>query len=58
MSPSVYDRTVHDLVAFLDYLAEPYKQTRKTVGKWVLVFLFVFLILAYALKKEYWKDVH
>ena len=58
MSPSEYDRTVHDLVAFLDYLAEPYKQTRKTVGKWVLVFLFVFLILAYALKKEYWKDVH
>jgi ubiquinol-cytochrome c reductase cytochrome c1 subunit len=58
MSPYEYDRLVHDLVAFLDYLAEPYKQTRKTVGKWVLVFLFAFLILAYALKKEYWKDVH
>jgi ubiquinol-cytochrome c reductase cytochrome c1 subunit len=58
MSPSEYDRTIHDLVAFLDYLAEPYKQTRKTVGTGVIIFLFVFLILAYLLKKEYWKDVH
>ena len=58
MSPSDYDRMVHDLVAFLDYLAEPYKQTRKSVGTGVIIFLLVFLILAYLLKKEYWKDVH
>jgi ubiquinol-cytochrome c reductase cytochrome c1 subunit len=58
MSKSDYDTMVHDLVAFLDYLAEPYKQTRKNVGTGVIIFLFVFLILAYLLKKEYWKDVH
>ena len=58
MSKSEYDRTIHDLVAFLDYLAEPYKQTRKNVGTGVIIFLFFFLILAYLLKKEYWKDVH
>ncbi len=58
MSKSEYDTTVHDLVAFLDYLAEPYKQTRKNVGTGVIIFLFVFLILAYLLKKEYWKDIH
>jgi len=58
MSSSDYDQTIYDLVAFLDYLAEPYKQTRKNVGTGVIIFLFVFLILAYALKKEYWKDVH
>ena len=58
MSKSEYDQTIHDLVAFLDYLAEPYKQTRKNVGTGVIIFLFVFLILAYLLKKEYWKDVH
>ncbi len=58
MNKSDYDKTVHDLVAFLDYLAEPYKQTRKNVGTGVIIFLFVFLILAYALKREYWKDVH
>jgi ubiquinol-cytochrome c reductase cytochrome c1 subunit len=58
LTRSEYDQTIHDLVAFLDYLAEPYKQTRQNVGTGVIIFLFVFLILAYALKKEYWKDVH
>jgi ubiquinol-cytochrome c reductase cytochrome c1 subunit len=58
MSKSEYDNTIHDLVAFLDYVAEPYKQTRRDVGTGVIIFLFGFLILAYMLKKEYWKDVH
>lgn len=58
MSTAEYDQAVKDLVAFLDYLAEPYKQTRKNVGTGVLIFLFFFLILAYLLKKEFWKDIH
>ena len=58
MTPQEYDQAMKDLVAFLDYLAEPYKQTRQNVGTGVLIFLFFFLILAYLLKKEYWKDVH
>ena len=58
MSKSEYDQTVYELVAFLDYIAEPYKQTRKNVGTGVIIFLFVFMILAYFLKKEYWKDIH
>jgi len=57
-STAEYDRTVHDLVAFLDYVAEPYKQTRQNVGTGVLIFLLFFLILAYLLKKEFWKDIH
>lgn len=58
MSKSDYDRMIHDLVAFLDYMAEPYKQTRKNVGTGVIIFLLLFLVVAYALKREYWKDVH
>jgi len=57
-SKSEYDQTVHDLVAFLDYLAEPYKQTRKNVGTGVIIFLLLLFILTYFLKKEYWKDIH
>jgi ubiquinol-cytochrome c reductase cytochrome c1 subunit len=57
-SKSEYDATVHDLVAFLDYVAEPYKQTRKNVGTGVIIFLFLLLILTYFLKKEFWKDIH
>ena len=58
MSKSDYDKTVYDLVAFLDYLSEPYRQTRHNVGTGVIIFLFIFLILAYFLKKEFWKDIH
>ena len=53
-----YDTTIGDLVNFLDYMAEPAALNRKRIG---IVALFAFLILfifAYALKKEYWKDVH
>jgi ubiquinol-cytochrome c reductase cytochrome c1 subunit len=39
-------------------MAEPVKLKRQQVGIWVLLFLAVFFVLAYALKKEYWKDIH
>lgn len=58
MTAEEYDLAAKDLTAFLDYLGEPYKQTRKNVGTGVLIFLFFLLILTYLLKKEYWKDVH
>ncbi len=53
-----YDRTVRDLVNFLDYMGEPIKQQRQALGIKVILFLLLFLVLAYLLKKEYWKDVH
>ena len=57
-SEAEYDRTVRDLVNFLAYMGEPIKQERKALGIKVLLFLFVFFIIAYLLKKEYWKDIH
>ncbi|HXV10767.1 MAG TPA: cytochrome c1 [Burkholderiales bacterium] len=58
MSPLEYDLLVRDLVNFLAYMAEPGKRTRIEIGIFVLLFLVIFFALAYALKKEYWKDVH
>jgi len=58
MSPAEYRRAVADLVNFLDYIAEPSKNTRKTLGVVVLIFLGVLFVLAYWLKREYWKEVH
>ncbi len=58
LTPEQFDGVVRDLVNFLDYVGEPYKLERQRLGVKVLLFLFVFFILAYLLKKEYWKDVH
>ncbi len=57
MKPDEYKNTVYDLVNFLVYLAEPAKFKRQKIGIWVIVYLLSFLVLAYMLKKEYWKDV-
>ena len=52
-----YDTTVRDLVNFLVYMGEPGAADRKWIGIVVLFALGVLFIFAYALKKEYWKDV-
>lgn len=53
-----YDSLVRDIVNFLVYVAEPAKLVRYKVGILVLGFLGLFTVLAYLLKKEYWKDIH
>jgi len=58
LSEQEFDHMVNDLVNFLVYVGEPVKLERERMGKYVLFFLFMFLIIAYLLKKEYWKDVH
>ncbi|HHS83486.1 MAG TPA: cytochrome c1 [Gammaproteobacteria bacterium] len=58
MTPEQFDGAVRDLVNFLDYVGEPYKLERQRLGIKVLLFLAVFFVIAYLLKKEYWKDVH
>ncbi|MFZ1386399.1 MAG: cytochrome c1 [Thiolinea sp.] len=58
LSPAEYDRVVLDITNFLVYVGEPGKLHRQSVGIWVLLFLVIFIVLAYFLKKEYWKDVH
>ncbi|NOX08122.1 MAG: cytochrome c1 [Gammaproteobacteria bacterium] len=58
MSPEEYDAAVLDLVSFLSYIAEPIQLERQALGIKVLIFLAIFLVIAYLLKKEYWKDIH
>jgi ubiquinol-cytochrome c reductase cytochrome c1 subunit len=58
LKPEEYDQFVRDLVNFLDYAGEPIKAERQSLGIWVTLFLLVFFVFAYLLKKEYWKDVH
>jgi ubiquinol-cytochrome c reductase cytochrome c1 subunit len=58
LTPAEYDEAVRDLVNFMVYLGEPAQLERQRMGWWVLGFLALFFVVAYLLKKEYWKDVH
>ena len=53
-----YDRVIYDLVNYMAYIAEPSRVDAERIGTYVLLFLFVFGIIAYLLKREYWRDVH
>jgi len=58
LSPAQYDAMVRDITAFLTYAGEPMQLERRRLGVYVLLFLGLLFIVAYSLKKEYWKDVH
>lgn len=58
MSPAEYNQTVADLVNYLVFMAEPFKQHDKQLGLLVLAFLGLLVLLTYYLKKEFWKDIH
>ena len=57
MSQQQFDSAVQDLVTFMVYVAEPVKLVRYRIGWIVIVFLCIFLIVAYQLKKAYWRDI-
>lgn len=57
-SATQYDTTVRDLVNYLVWMGEPAANARKKIGVVVLYFLGVLFVLAYAMKREFWKDVH
>lgn len=53
-----YDAMVGDLVNYLVWMGEPAQVQRKQLGLIVLIFLAVFFVVAYYLKREFWKDIH
>jgi len=59
MDAAQYQAFVGDLTSFLAYAAEPVAKEREHTG-WHVVFYLLFLLipLTYALKKEFWRDVH
>lgn len=58
LSAEQFDLMVNDLVNFLVYAGEPVQLERQRLGKYVIFFILMFLVLAYLLKKEYWKSIH
>ena len=56
-SPEEFERTVRDITAFMEYLAEPAVLKRERIGIWVLLFMVAFTFMSWLLYHEYWKDV-
>lgn len=57
LSQAEYDQNVGDLVAYLQWMAEPAQNSRVRIGVWVLIFLAAFTVVAWRLNAAYWKDV-
>lgn len=58
MHQAEFDDAVQDLVTFLVYVGEPAKMVRYKIGVFVMIFLFILFIVAYQLKKSYWRRLH
>ncbi len=58
LSPEEYDVVVRDLTNFLTYVGEPAQLVRKKYGVFAMILLVIFIGVAYAMKKEFWKDIH
>lgn len=57
-SAQEFDETARDITTFLQYVGEPAALKREKLGVWVVLYLAFFTLIAYFLKKEFWKDVH
>ena len=58
VSPQEFDQDVEYITAWLQYTGDPSQLTRRSIGPWAIGFLVVFTLLAYALKRVYWRRVH
>lgn len=57
LTPLQYEEAIGDLVAYLQWMGEPIRNTRIRIGVWVLLFLGVFTIIAWRLNVAFWKDI-
>ena len=57
LSAAEYDQNVGDLVAYLQWMAEPAQNSRVRIGVWVMLFLAAFTVVAWRLNAAFWKDI-
>ena len=57
MTAVEYDAAVADLVNYLQWMSEPAQNTRVRIGVWVMLFLLIFMVIAWRLNASYWKDI-
>lgn len=58
LEPAEFEKAMYDLTNFLSYVGEPSKLQAQALAPKVLIFIFIFGVIAYLLKREYWRDIH
>ena len=57
MNSAEFDSATADLVAYMDWMAEPGRESHRRLGVIVVMFLALFAFLAWRLSESYWKEV-
>ena len=57
LKPQAFDSEIADLVAYMQWMAEPIAGQRVRIGVGVLIFLSIFMVIAWRLNASFWKDV-
>jgi ubiquinol-cytochrome c reductase cytochrome c1 subunit len=57
MNSAEFDSATADLVAYLDWMAEPGRESHRRLGVIVVLFLALLAFLAWRLSESYWKEV-
>jgi len=57
LSPAEYDEAVADLVNYMQWMSEPAQNTRVRIGVWVMMFLLIFMFIAWRLNASFWKEI-
>lgn len=57
-TPATVEQMVVDLNQFLTFVAEPKLEERKQMGVKLVVFLLIFTIMLYLVKRQVWRKVH
>jgi ubiquinol-cytochrome c reductase cytochrome c1 subunit len=57
MTAAEYDEAVGDLVNYMQWMSEPAQSSRVRIGVWVMLFLLIFMVIAWRLNASYWKDI-
>ena len=57
MTPAQFDDAMADLVAFMQWMAEPDQGLRVRLGVWVLLFMALFTVVVWRMNAAFWKDV-
>ncbi len=57
MYPAEFNSALKDLITFLEYVGEPAKMVRYQIGFFVILFLCILFLVAWRLKKSYWRRI-